>query len=102
MVDFASDRSERPFMVITMVCMQEARVIGKGSATALMAALTAAFAFGQIVGPLSVSWLIGPDGDFSAPLYLASTVLAAGAVALARPPRAADRHQDPLQQGKAQ
>ena len=90
------------FMVITMVCMQEARVIGKAGATALMAALTAAFAFGQIVGPLSVSWLIGPDGAFSAPLYLASAVLAAGAVALAWPPRAADRHHDPLQEGKAQ
>jgi MFS family permease len=88
------------FMVITMVCMQEARVIGKGGATGLMAALTAAFAFGQIVGPLSVSWLIGPDGDFSAALYLASAVLAAGAAALARP-RSAVRPIVQLPEGKA-
>jgi predicted MFS family arabinose efflux permease len=70
------------FMVITMVCMQEARVIGKDHATGLIAVLTAAFAFGQIVGPLSVSWLLRADGNFSAPLYLASAVLTAGAMVL--------------------
>lgn len=72
------------FMVITMVCMQEARAIGGSHATGLFAALTAAFAFGQIVGPLTVSWLIGADGGFSAALYLASAVLVAGALALVR------------------
>jgi MFS family permease len=88
------------FMVITMVCMQEARVIARGSATGLMAALTAAFAFGQIVGPLSVSWLVGPDGDFSAALFLASAVLTAGAVTLVRPGRAAGRQPAPLPEGR--
>ena len=77
------------FVWITMVCMQEARVIGKEHATGLMAALTAAFAFGQIVGPLSVSWLIGADGDFSAALVLAGAVLVAGALALVPLRRAA-------------
>jgi predicted MFS family arabinose efflux permease len=71
------------FMVITMVCMQEARVIGGAHATGLIAVLTAAFAAGQIVGPLSVSWLAGAAGGFSAALLLASAVLAAGALVLA-------------------
>ena len=89
------------FMVITMVCMQEARVIDRGHATGLIAALTAAFAFGQIVGPLTVSWLIGADGDFSSALYLASGALTAGALVLAAPRRAADAAHVPLPEGKA-
>jgi len=88
------------FVAITMVCMQEARVIGKAHATGLIAALTAAFAFGQIVGPLTVSWLIGADGDFSRALYLASAVLVAGALALL-PLRAALRSHSQLHARKA-
>src|SRR5262249_18056071 len=39
------------FLVVTMVGMQEARDVAGRRATALMAAMTSAFAFGQIVGP---------------------------------------------------
>src|SRR4029078_4283832 len=62
------------FVAMRMGCMQEARVIGKGHATGLIAALTAAFAFGQIVGPLSVSWLIGGDGGFFVAVFLVRAV----------------------------
>jgi len=72
------------FMVITMVSMQEARAIGGRNPTGLIAAMTAAFAFGQIAGPLSVSYTIGADGNFSAALLFASLLLVAGACGLAR------------------
>jgi Uncharacterised MFS-type transporter YbfB len=44
------------FMVITMAGMQEARRIAAEHARPLMAAMTSAFALGQIVGPLWVSY----------------------------------------------
>jgi hypothetical protein len=72
------------FMVITMVSMQEARAIGGRNPTGLIAAMTAAFAFGQIAGPLSVSYTIGADGNFSAALLFASLLLVAGACSLSR------------------
>lgn len=71
------------FVVITMVAMQDARrVAGKHAAT-LMAALTAAFAVGQILGPLSVPLLVR-HGGFAAALLAASGVLALSAVLLPR------------------
>ncbi len=72
------------FMVITMVSMQEARAIGGRNPTRLIAAMTAAFAFGQIAGPISVSYTIGADGNFSAALLVASALLVAGACGLSR------------------
>jgi MFS family permease len=42
------------FMVMTMAGVQEARRIAAGSPTKLVAALTAAFALGQIAGPIVV------------------------------------------------
>lgn len=50
-----------------------------------MASLTAAFALGQIVGPILVSWRVGPDEDFAEPLLVAGLVLAASAGWLAAP-----------------
>ncbi len=44
------------FMVITMAGMQEARRVAAESARPLMAAMTSAFALGQIAGPLWVSY----------------------------------------------
>jgi len=76
------------FMVVTMAGMQEARRIGGGAA--LMAAMTAAFALGQIAGPWSVSrftgagFAVGPS--IAAVLWL---VLGVGLLWLA--PRPADR-----------
>jgi MFS family permease len=69
------------FMVITMAGMQEARRIGGG---ALMAAMTAAFATGQIAGPLLVSALAHLRGGMAAALSLAAALLVASALALGR------------------
>ena len=43
------------FMVVTMAGLQEARRVGGRSASRLMAAMTAAFAIGQLAGPLTVT-----------------------------------------------
>ena len=47
------------FMVVTMAAMQQARQTGGAFAPRLMAAMTAAFAAGQLVGPLTVGPLSG-------------------------------------------
>jgi len=44
--------------------------------------MTAAFAAGQIAGPLSVSFLVGAGGGFAAALLCACAVLVAGALLL--------------------
>jgi predicted MFS family arabinose efflux permease len=63
------------FLVVTMVGMQEARDVARPRATALMAAMTSAFALGQIVGPILASGLHGADGNFSAALLVACSAL---------------------------
>ena len=68
------------FMVITMAGMQEARGLG---GPALMAAMTAAFASGQIGGPLFVSALAHVPGGMTAALCTAAGLLVASALALA-------------------
>ena len=70
------------FVVITMVGLQDARSVAGAAAPRLMAAMTAAFAFGQIVGPLSVSFLISAGGSIAAALLAACVVLVAGALLL--------------------
>jgi MFS family permease len=74
------------FVVITMVGVQEARRIAGSHAARLIAAMTAAFAAGQIAGPLAVSLLVVNQavggGGFSAALLAASAVLVAGALLL--------------------
>jgi MFS family permease len=70
------------FVVITMVGIQEARVVAGSRARRLVAAMTAAFAAGQIIGPLSVSAIVSAGGGFSAALLIACCVLVAGAGAL--------------------
>lgn len=70
------------FMVITMVGMQEARAVAGRHAATLMAAMTAAFATGQIVGPLGVSAMGGANGDLSSALLVGCALLVAGAYAL--------------------
>lgn len=76
------------FVVITMAAVQEARLAAGQHATALIAAMTSAFALGQIVGPLLAGWTAGADGDFSRALVIASALLVVGAGALWRRPRA--------------
>jgi MFS family permease len=72
------------FVVITMVGLQEARSVAGAHAARLMAAMTAAFAAGQIIGPLSVSLLLSAGGGFSTALLSACAVLVAGALLLVR------------------
>jgi MFS family permease len=75
------------FMVITMAAIQEARAIAGPRAIGLVSALTAAFAIGQILGPMSVSLLIHLGGGLDSALLIASGVLAAGTYMLYRSPR---------------
>lgn len=70
------------FMVNTMVSMQEARRVAGIHARMLMAAMTSAFALGQIVGPVLVGAMIDAQGGFNvalligaAPLFLAAYTL---------------------------
>ena len=70
------------FMVATMTGLQEAREIGGVRATGLMAALTSAFALGQIAGPVSVSLVVGAGGNFAAALTIACAALIVSAYAL--------------------
>jgi len=70
------------FVVFTLVGLQDARSVAGAGAPRLMAAMTAAFAFGQIVGPLSVSFLVSAGGSISAALLAACAMLVAGALLL--------------------
>ena len=73
------------FMINALASMQEAQsVAGLGGATGLMAAMIAAFATGQVVGPLLLNYLIGLDADFSQALLIAAAALIASAYALSR------------------
>jgi hypothetical protein len=70
------------FMAVTMVAMQEARRVAGANARKLIAAMTAAFAVGQIVGPLLVSALAARDAGFDAALAIAGASLVASALLL--------------------
>ncbi len=72
------------FMVITMAGMQDARRVAGPHAHALMAAMTSAFALGQIVGPVIVSLLVQSTGGFAPALVLAASMLALSAISLQR------------------
>ncbi|HUL68491.1 MAG TPA: YbfB/YjiJ family MFS transporter [Burkholderiaceae bacterium] len=76
------------FMVITMYAVQEARIVAGANARPLIGAMTAAFALGQIVGPLLVRGAAGERAQFGAPLLGAAVVLLVSGVALVvkRPP----------------
>jgi MFS family permease len=72
------------FMVITLAAMQEAKRVGGSAATVLIAAMTSSFAAGQIAGPLLTAYVFKGESGFSQALLLASFLLAASALALAR------------------
>lgn len=64
------------FMVITMTGIKEAhRVVGSSGAQSLIAAMTASFAFGQIIGPILAGWAYEVSGSFTYPLLLGSAAL---------------------------
>jgi predicted MFS family arabinose efflux permease len=72
------------FMVITMAGIEEARRLGGAQAPRLMAIYTAAFAAGQIAGPLTVGAF---GGGLVVPGLMAAAALAASCVALSLPHR---------------
>jgi MFS family permease len=69
-------------MVITMVGIQEAREVGGPQASKLIAAMTAAFAGGQVAGPIVVSYLAHTQDDISIALLVAGALLTISALAL--------------------
>lgn len=64
------------FMVITMAGIKEALGVGGGDAPRHVAGMTAAFALGQIIGPVVAGWAHAVTGGFTYPLILGSAVLA--------------------------
>lgn len=74
------------FMIATMLGLQEARVRSPGNPTALLAAMTAAFAVGQLAGPLVSGALdlldIGHRASLGYALQLAALVLTLSALGL--------------------
>lgn len=71
------------FMVVTMTGIQEARRIAGTSAPRLIAAMTAAFAVGQLVGPFTVTSLGSPSSPGVAlPHGIAAAILLLGFAAL--------------------
>jgi predicted MFS family arabinose efflux permease len=74
------------FVVITQVGMQEARAVAGAHARTLIAAMTSAFALGQIVGPLAGAYWVRATGGFSGALVLAAALLVISAAALLRLP----------------
>jgi MFS family permease len=70
------------FMVIVMTGMQEAQRVGGQAAARLMAAMTAAFATGQLAGPLTVTAVGSAAEAIREPSLLAATLLLLAAMAL--------------------
>ena len=70
------------FMVVTMVGVQEARRVAGIHARKVVATMTAAFAAGQIAGPLVVSSLAGQASGFSIALAASGLLLATSAALL--------------------
>lgn len=70
------------FMVITMAGIQVAREVAGAAAGVVIAAMTAAFALGQIAGPALVSLLAERSHGFTAALLMAFAVLIASVVVL--------------------
>lgn len=79
------------FMVMTMAGFQEARRISSSSPTRPIAAMTAAFAVGQLVGPMLVGLGSRASNAVVLPSLIAFVVLIAAATILARNPGQAAR-----------
>lgn len=72
------------FMIITMMGMKEAhRIAPSHDIMRHLSAMTAAFACGQMIGPIFASWIYGLTQSFSASLVFASVILAATVLMLA-------------------
>ena len=73
------------FVVVTMAAFQDARLIAGGSAPRVVAAMTAAFALGQLIGPLTVP-AGAIDHALTVPSLAASALLIVAALVLLRSP----------------
>jgi MFS family permease len=69
-----------PFTIITLYGMREARRLGGARGVQLMAAMTACYALGQIIGPPLATHLVALTGGFNAALGVAAFILFAGAM----------------------
>jgi len=69
-------------MVMTMAAVQEAGRISAGNPTKLIAALTAAFALGQLAGPVVVSLSLPAGNGFTLPSAVAAALLVCSALSL--------------------
>jgi MFS family permease len=77
------------YMVVTMLGLREARRVAGARATAFIAVMTAAFAIGQIIGPLLVSAVAHLPHGFDATLLAAAVVVLLAAASLWRSARLA-------------
>jgi hypothetical protein len=79
------------FMVVTMTGIQEARRVAPAAEPRLIAAMTAAFALGQLVGPYTVTTFSSSAADVAVPHAIAAAVLVlgVGAIVLGGQPGAA-------------
>ena len=72
------------FVVVTMAGLREAhRTAPPGEAQSRLAAMTTAFALGQILGPIAAGWAYDASGGFALPLLVAGVLLAASLAPLA-------------------
>jgi len=72
------------FMVITMLSLQEARAAAGEQVVPLIAAMTGAFAAGQMLGPLAASLMLEAGWGFSGGLFLAAGMLSVSGLMLWR------------------
>ena len=72
------------FLVITVACLREARVLAPAHASRLIAAMTAAFALGQIIGPLFAAYIVAWQGSFAPALLASAAALVVAAILLPR------------------
>lgn len=77
------------FVVITVAALREARALIPEHSSHLIAAMTTAFALGQILGPIVAAYLVHSRGSFSFALLLAAAALLTAAALL---PRASPEH----------
>jgi hypothetical protein len=70
------------FVTMTLAGMQEARRLYGAAARPVMAAMTSAFAVGQLLGPITVALLEKLPHGFTVVLLAATAGLLAGAAAL--------------------
>jgi MFS family permease len=75
------------FMIITLAALQEAKAVAPQKPAALIAAMTSAFALGQILGPLAVPFLSHRSGDFTLVLLISAGFMTVSAAILMKAPR---------------